>query len=158
MYTVRQLMKQGKKDISLYMPRPHYQHHTNVSKKTSRTSASPVGKEIIGKDENGKHTTQQYKCKRTKDPKKGGKSGRAGINRTVYIRYYGKKDKDAEVQVSCTCEFFKFYCEMALTHEGSSQERHSNGNSPVKTNSSELPYICKHIYVALLHKFGESGG
>ena len=157
MYTVQQLLSQGKRDLLLYRPpfapKDPYQYYTNVSKKKGTLRTSKKGREVKGKDGNGSYTLQEYSSRRTGDSKRGGKSGKAGINRKVYVKWYGAKKKSSPCWVSCTCEFFMYYCEMALTHEGSSSEKHSDGSSPGKTNKQELPYICKHVYAALLMTF-----
>ena len=48
------------------------------------------------------------------------------------------------VKISCTCEFFKFYCEYALSKWGAANIRHSNGQPAVSTNPSNYPLMCKH--------------
>jgi hypothetical protein len=50
------------------------------------------------------------------------------------------------VKVSCSCGWFKFYCEYALTKWGAANIRHSNGQPATTTNPDNFPLICKHLY------------
>ena len=51
-----------------------------------------------------------------------------------------------DVQVSCDCEYFMFYCEYALNSVGAAEIRYSNGDVPLMTNPGLQPTLCKHLY------------
>lgn len=67
----------------------------------------------------------------------------------VDLQFYGPKTPDALVWAICTCEYFKFTCEVALEKQGSSEIVFSNGQSPVVRNPRQVPCACKHIIAAL---------
>lgn len=50
------------------------------------------------------------------------------------------------VKVSCSCEFFKYYCEYPLSKHGAANIRHSNGEPATFTNPNNFPLLCKHLY------------
>ena len=54
--------------------------------------------------------------------------------------------------VSCTCEYWMFYCEYAMAKFGASDIIHSNGQPPVVTNPGNWPYGCKHVTRVLNRK------
>jgi hypothetical protein len=62
----------------------------------------------------------------------------------------------SEAWVSCTCPFFKFHCEVALTKKGSSTIIHTKGYKPPKVakrppvNPRNIPYVCKHLLASFL--------
>jgi hypothetical protein len=47
--------------------------------------------------------------------------------------------------VSCPCERFTYYYEVALTKKGASKVKYSNGDMPVVTNPNMLTGMCKHL-------------
>lgn len=53
--------------------------------------------------------------------------------------------KQKHVLVSCSCDFFTFTCEYALTQWGSAQIKYSNGEPAVTTNPGNQPLMCKHL-------------
>jgi len=78
------------------------------------------------------------------------------IPRKVTIKLYkpeliGKTLYQRPAWVHCDCEWFKFFCEVALAKRNSSAVINSNGKPPKETNPREWPYICKHL-VAVLPK------
>ena len=58
--------------------------------------------------------------------------------------------KNVNVVVSCSCEFFMYMCEYALTHFSASFIKYSNGQPPLQTNPSLIPFTCKHLHLALM--------
>jgi len=72
------------------------------------------------------------------------------IPRTVVMRIYGKGDKNSQIWASCDCEWFLYYCEVALTKKGSSDVIYSNGENPKITNPRRLGIACKHICSCLI--------
>ena len=50
---------------------------------------------------------------------------------------------------SCSCEYFLFHCEFALTQHGASSIINSNGEPPVVTNPRMIPKVCKHVAAVL---------
>lgn len=83
--------------------------------------------------------------------------------REVILRYIGKqkpglkKDEvvhgipanDSPIWLSCSCPYHLFYVEYALAQTGNTDILYSNGNPPVIKNPDEIPYVCKHSYLAL---------
>lgn len=47
-----------------------------------------------------------------------------------------------QVLVSCSCEFFMYYCEVALHHHGAAKIKYSNGKHPEVTNPTLYPLSC----------------
>lgn len=71
-----------------------------------------------------------------------------GPVRKVSMRFYGNGD-NSKAHLQCSCEWFLYYCEVALYNIESSDIKYSNGEAPSTTNPQEIPIICKHIYAAL---------
>lgn len=55
----------------------------------------------------------------------------------------------ALLEVSCDCEFFTYYSEVALYRYGAAKIEHSNGEFPYVTNPKGLPILCKHLLAFL---------
>lgn len=53
--------------------------------------------------------------------------------------------KQRHLIVSCQCDFFLYYCEVALNHWGSAKIKYSNGEHPHVTNPQLQPMLCKHL-------------
>lgn len=72
----------------------------------------------------------------------------------------GRPSADGPVWVSCSCNYFRYVCEWALTRYGSSDIIYSNGQPARFTNPRGIGTLCKHIYavipVALSSWSGES--
>jgi hypothetical protein len=77
---------------------------------------------------------------------------------TIVVLYSDKKaqpkpTKNTEAWASCTCEFFKFYCENALAKQGSSSIIHTRGYKPKgvrpSVNPRRIPMVCKHLIAVL---------
>lgn len=85
-----------------------------------------------------------------------------GKTRTVYDLHVIGKEPDLAVSsqkhvlVSCSCDFFLYSCEYALTHWGSAVIKYSNGEPATTTNPGNQPILCKHLVklvdTILLHK------
>lgn len=58
----------------------------------------------------------------------------------------GTKDR---LWVRCSCEDFTFRWEYALTQNGASNIKYSNGAAAVVTNPNNVPGVCKHLYKIL---------
>lgn len=56
-----------------------------------------------------------------------------------------KNVRTVPVRVSCSCEFFMYTCEYALTMHGASTIMHSNGKPAKYTNPGNVPLLCKHL-------------
>lgn len=73
--------------------------------------------------------------------------------RHVTIKMYGsrtlggrmKRKTKHPVWLHCDCEYFLYYCEVAVTARGSSSVMTSNGNFPKIRNPRMRPYLCKHL-------------
>jgi len=72
----------------------------------------------------------------------------------VTIKLYGTHRADGVMKpssrcwVHCTCPYFQYYVEVALTARGSSNVIMSNGSFPKIRNPRMRPYLCKHLYAA----------
>lgn len=71
-----------------------------------------------------------------------------GLTRKVAMRFYGKGES-SKAWVQCSCQWFKYVCEVSLWKEKSSDIKYSNGADPEIKNPREIPMICKHIYATL---------
>ena len=71
---------------------------------------------------------------------------------TQWVRVYpqtgsGRRSVTSQrVWVRCSCEFFMYNCEFALTQRGCASIRYSNGRPARITNPGNVPYLCKHLY------------
>lgn len=54
-------------------------------------------------------------------------------------------DKKTKVKVSCSCDFFTYYCEVPLYMRGAADILYSNGDYPHVTNPRAIPIVCKHL-------------
>ena len=75
-------------------------------------------------------------------------------DRTAAIKFYQLNKRNlvnSEVWVSCSCPYWKYYLEVAVTNKGSSDVLESNGEFPFIRNPKMRPYLCKHL-VALSKK------
>jgi len=63
----------------------------------------------------------------------------------------GRPSPDTPVWVSCSCKYFRYVCEWALSRYGSSDIIYSTGDPARVTNPSGIGMGCKHIYAALHH-------
>ena len=81
-----------------------------------------------------------------------------GTSYDLIIRNYSypQRPKDfyftpaSKLWVHCSCPYFLYYVEVALTLQGSSSIYDSNGNMPRINNPKVVPYVCKHLFAALL--------
>lgn len=84
---------------------------------------------------------------KARDPKGSGK------NKIMTLRLYGgnKNVLNDKAWCHCSCEYFTFNLEVALTARGSSTVINSNGNYPVEKNPGMKGHMCKHFFAAI-HK------
>jgi len=61
----------------------------------------------------------------------------------------GRPAANNPVWVSCSCNYFRYVCEWALTRYGSSDIIYSNGQPARFTNPRGIGTLCKHIYAVL---------
>ena len=79
---------------------------------------------------------------------------KSGRTHRIEIDFYGK-GKNAEVWVTCNCEYFFFHCAWALEKKGASDLStglpgyDEAGWAPKITNPANAPRACKHIIRAL---------
>lgn len=76
-----------------------------------------------------------------------GVSCSTGIRQCV-VRFYsgGKVEKSSIVWVTCSCPYWCYYCEVAVSATGSSAVMISDGSAPKIRNPAMRPYLCKHLY------------
>jgi len=69
---------------------------------------------------------------------------------TCQIRLFGSSVDPYrnEAWVRCTCPYFKFHSEVAISKRGSTTVKFSNGADPIITNPREQPRLCKHLFSA----------
>jgi hypothetical protein len=70
--------------------------------------------------------------------------------RTTQVKLYDGIQPASRCWVWCNCPYFKYHCEVALAHRGSSSIINSNGAPPVFTNPRQIPLICKHGYMTII--------
>jgi hypothetical protein len=69
-------------------------------------------------------------------------------DRTAAMKFYQLNKRNllnSETWVYCSCPYFKYYLEVALTSRGSASIIESNGEFPFIRNPSMKPYLCKHL-------------
>jgi len=109
--------------------------------------------------------------KRDKEERKYGKEARSvflncrlyhaestGTNYNLIIRNYGMSNSpkkflfkpSSQLWVHCSCPYFTYHLEVALTLKKSSSIYDSNGNLPRITNPRLRPYVCKHLFATLI--------
>ena len=71
----------------------------------------------------------------------------AGVTHQWKVRLKGPLFK--ALWCTCSCEYWLFHCEYALTEYGASSIINSNGEPPVVTNPRMIPKVCKHIAAVL---------
>ncbi len=61
----------------------------------------------------------------------------------------GRPGPETPVWVSCSCNYFRYVCEWALSRYGSSDIIYSNGRPARFTNPRGIGTLCKHLYAAI---------
>jgi len=76
--------------------------------------------------------------------------------RYSYIRFFGPPELNTPVWVWCSCEYFKYYLEVALSRRNGTDIKTVGGPlgrrpvrnaPPVVRNPEQLLYLCKHLVV-----------
>ncbi len=65
-----------------------------------------------------------------------------------YVKGLNGKEKRiiaSSVEMSCDCEAFMYWSEVALNRKGAAPIMFSNGDDPVVRNPSLTPFPCKHL-------------
>jgi len=62
-----------------------------------------------------------------------------------YVTVITVLNRRGHVNLSCSCDDFKYRLEYPLTKKGAAQIEYSNGDPTVYTNPSLIPYACKHL-------------
>lgn len=70
------------------------------------------------------------------------RSQETGIPHECEIHFYDRN----YVWVTCSCEYFRYHCEVALERRKSSDIIESNGRLPRITNKRMVSHLCKHLY------------
>ncbi len=65
------------------------------------------------------------------------------------IMFFNGKGLTSKVWASCSCSYFLFHCEYALSKSGSTDINFSNGKMPKITNPRLVRHCCKHIAACL---------
>lgn len=102
--------------------------------KRKQTTATDTGGYLV-EDASGKYREFKYQIKCTDGWRK------------VATRFYGPINTKTKVWCWCSCPYFKYNCEVALAHRGSSAVVQSNGQRPRFTNPEMKPRVCKHVYL-----------
>jgi len=103
-------------------------------RKLARSSLTKSGGYLVD-DETGRYREFKYRVKCTDGWRK------------VAVRFYGALNTNTRVWCWCSCPYFKYHCEVALSSKGSSAVIQSNGQRPRFTNPRLEPRICKHVYL-----------
>ena len=72
------------------------------------------------------------------------------IPRRIEYHFYGTRNKNGYIWVTCTCEYWLYHCEVATSKKGSAEIIHSNGANPKITNPRNMPALCKHLLKGLM--------
>jgi hypothetical protein len=77
----------------------------------------------------------------------------SSVVRLVQFRLYASQKGvpifDHNAWIHCSCEYWLFYLEVALSTKGSSSIINSNGEYPAIRNPHLQPHVCKHVYAAV---------
>ena len=74
----------------------------------------------------------------------------SGSPHLLTVRLYGKNEVlNSDCWIHCSCEYFTFNLEVALTTQGSSSVINSNGALPVEKNPEMKGHLCKHLIAAI---------
>jgi hypothetical protein len=102
-------------------------------------------KAYIDKDEHGefKYVTAIARSQ--------GKSNKYHVHFRIYTHVpgSGKVKPNHPTWVHCSCPYFRYYVEVALSARGSSAVLSSNGQFPKIRNPRMKPYLCKHLFQAI---------
>jgi hypothetical protein len=74
------------------------------------------------------------------------------IGRYVVYKIYnadGKRGPANKVWVTCSCEYWLYYCEVAVDAKGSTSILKSNGEMPKIRNPGMVPHLCKHLLAGM---------
>jgi hypothetical protein len=74
------------------------------------------------------------------------------VIRLIQIRLYGVKGApifDHMMWGHCSCEYWLYFLEVALSAHGASSIINSNGEYPAIRNPSLDPHVCKHVYATV---------
>lgn len=77
---------------------------------------------------------------------------------TRYVTVIEFLDARLRVNVSCSCDDFKYRAEYALHTHGAADIEYSNGEAATTTNPNNTPQCCKHLvslYNRIKHKLPE---
>jgi hypothetical protein len=77
-----------------------------------------------------------------------GPDGRPRVNRDAhrYVTVITFLDRKLHVNVSCSCDDFKYRWETALSYKGAAEIEYSDGSPPDSTNPQLRTATCKHLY------------
>ena len=68
------------------------------------------------------------------------------VDNNTYTCQVVTMNEEGSIKVSCNCDFFKYYCEYALSKWEAANIRFSNGKPAKVTNPSNYPLVCSHIF------------
>ncbi len=68
--------------------------------------------------------------------------------RASFIRFFGPPEKSTSCWVFCSCPYFTYNLEVALTRQNTSSIKFSNGQLPRERNRRMVPHLCKHLVLA----------
>lgn len=83
----------------------------------------------------------------------------SGDSYTLVIRNHGTKanptnlkfNANSQIWCHCSCPYFTYYLEVALTLYKSSSFYNTNRKLPKIRNPKLVPYLCKHLHITLLN-------
>lgn len=65
------------------------------------------------------------------------------------LMFFQGKGPTSKIWASCSCPYYLYHVEVALTKRGSADINYSNGQLPKITNPRLVSHACKHIVAAL---------
>lgn len=134
MITIKQILKATPKNIHT---NAKYVHISKVKRGWNKKTTNPALRyTTVFSTHDSKGNKKQYKP----EVHQTYVEGLMGTEAPIGAKY---------VRVSCTCPFFKFYCEAALHKHGAADIVYSNGEKPAVTNPGMIPMGCKHLVVVL---------
>lgn len=105
--------------------------------RNSREVRSRIVRSVLDVDEIGPHKRVLIEARATD-----------GIRYLIYKFYEPEKKNLAQSKcyVHCSCPYFLYFLEVALTARGTSSVINSNGQYPRVRNPRLRPYLCKHLF------------
>jgi hypothetical protein len=132
----------------VHITRRYYETGTNDGfQRTYRKFPSTYNQVRVYTRSSQRLVKREYTNKKTKKTHLRAVPSGSGQQHLSIIRFYGPPGGSTPVWVWCDCAAFTYQLEKALTDQGSSSIKNSNGEDPDVRNPMKVGYLCKHLVV-----------